>query len=74
MGAFGKLNKRGYGSRHLSMKTKIKTYEVCILATLLYGSECWTAYALMGRKLHMLNEIHEGSFLSLTGLHTRFRA
>ena len=31
-------------NRHLSIKTKVRIYEACVLSFLLYGSESWATY------------------------------
>ena len=40
--AFGKLEKRVWSDRGITIKTKISVYSTCILTALLYSSECWT--------------------------------
>ena len=35
---FGRLGKRAWNNKMLTMKTKIRIYKACILSTLLYGS------------------------------------
>ena len=42
--AFGKLEKRVWSDRTISLKTKISVYESCVLTTFLYSSETWTTY------------------------------
>ena len=37
--AFGKLEKRVWSDRTMSLKTKINVYKSCVLTTLLYSSE-----------------------------------
>ena len=41
---FGKLQRCVWLSPKLRSKTKIRVYSVCVLSTLLYGSETWPAY------------------------------
>ena len=50
--AFGRLSKRAWNNKMLTMKTKIRIYEACILSTLLYGSETWTLYSRQEKKLN----------------------
>ena len=40
-----KLNKRVWNNSLLSERTKVLVYQACVLSTLLYGSESWTACA-----------------------------
>ena len=42
--AFGRLRKRVFGCRELTIKTKVKVYDQCIIPVLLYGSETWPLY------------------------------
>ena len=42
--AFGKLEKRVWSDRGITIKTKISVYSTCILTALLYSSECWTTH------------------------------
>lgn len=37
-----KLNKRLEGNNQLSVNTKLKVYQACVLSTLLYGCEAWS--------------------------------
>lgn len=39
-----KLNKRVRGNNQLTVNTKLKVYQVCVLSNLLYGSESWSTY------------------------------
>ena len=48
---FGRLCKRGWNNRKLTLKTKVSIYRACVLSTLLYGSETWTTYSAHERKL-----------------------
>ena len=47
-----KLNKRVWRNYLLSKRTKMCVYQACVLSTLLYGSELWTAYARQERRLN----------------------
>ena len=40
-----KLRKKVWENSQLTFNTKLKVYQVCVLRTLLYGSESWTTYA-----------------------------
>ena len=54
-GVMAKLNKRVWNNSLLSERTKVLVYQACVLSTLLYGSESWTAYA---RQEKCLNSFH----------------
>ena len=54
-GVMAKLNKRVWNNSLLSERTKALVYQACVLSTLLYGSESWTAYA---RQEKCLNSFH----------------
>ena len=49
---FGKLFKRAWNNKHLTIKTKILIYQACVLTSLLYGSETWTTYSKQEKKLN----------------------
>lgn len=49
---FGRLTKRAWENRKLTIKTKIAIYRACVVSTLLYGSETWTTYARQETKLN----------------------
>ena len=50
-GVLARLNKRVWENKQLSLNTKLKVYQACILSTLLYGSETWTTYARQENRL-----------------------
>ena len=39
--AFGALKKPDFRDKNLTLNTKRKVYQACVLAVLLYGTECW---------------------------------
>ena len=39
--AFGALRKAVFMDKNLSLSTKEKVYQACVLSVLFYGSECW---------------------------------
>lgn len=41
---FGRLTKRVWRNKHLSIRTKVRVYEACVLSVLLYGAETWPTY------------------------------
>ena len=48
---FGRLTKRVWKNRHLSIRTKVHVYEACVLSILLYGAESWATYRPQESKL-----------------------
>ncbi len=56
--AMARLAKRVWGNTMLTLNTKMRVYQACMLRTLLYGSETWTLYSHQERRLnafHMHN-------------------
>ncbi|KAI8494032.1 hypothetical protein Bbelb_283790 [Branchiostoma belcheri] len=47
-----KLKHRVWENKNLSIQTKLRVYEACVLGTLLYGSETWSTYAVQEAKLN----------------------
>ena len=47
-----KINKRVWDNKNLTLKTKLKVYQACVLSTLLYGSESWSTYTRQESKLN----------------------
>ena len=45
------LSKRVWTNKQLTLNTKLKVYQACILSSLLYGSESWTTYARQEKRL-----------------------
>ena len=45
------LSKRVWGNNQLTLNTKLKVYQACVLSSLLYGSESWTTYARQESRL-----------------------
>ena len=50
-----KLGKRVWDNKNLSLNTKMKVYQACIISTLLYGSETWTTYARQEIRLNVFH-------------------
>lgn len=48
---FDRLRNRVWKNKHLSIKTKVRIYEACILYILLYRSKSWAAYRPQKSKL-----------------------
>ena len=46
-----KLSKRVWTNSQLTMNTKLKVYQACVLSTLLYSSESWSMYARQENRL-----------------------
>ena len=46
-----KLSKKVWDNNKLSLKTKIKVYQACVISTLLYSSETWTTYTRQENRL-----------------------
>ena len=60
-----KLSKRVWDNRLLTLHTKTRIYQACVLSTLLYGSESWTTYMRQERRL---NTFHMRCLRRLLGL------
>uniref|UniRef100_A0A0B7BSE8 Reverse transcriptase domain-containing protein n=2 Tax=Arion vulgaris TaxID=1028688 RepID=A0A0B7BSE8_9EUPU len=52
---FGKLSKRAWDNTKLTLQTKIQIYRACVISSLLYGSETWTAYSRHERRLNIFH-------------------
>ena len=63
--AFGRLRKRVFDSRELTLKTKVKVYDQCIIPFLLYGSETWPLYQKHVKQLRTIQQRHLRSILSI---------
>ena len=50
--AMSRLSTRVWENTNLTTNTKTAVYNACVLSTLLYGSETWTAYARQERRLN----------------------
>ena len=47
-----KLTQRVWENKALTVHTKCRVYQACVLSTLLYGSEAWTIYSRQERRLN----------------------
>ena len=47
-----KMNKRVWSNSQLTVNTKLRVYQACVLSILLYGSESWTIYAGQEKQLN----------------------
>ncbi|PIK57614.1 hypothetical protein BSL78_05522 [Apostichopus japonicus] len=50
-----KLQRRVWENKNLTLSTKMKVYQACVLSTLLYGSETWTTHAKQEKKLNVFH-------------------
>ena len=50
--AMAHLAKRVWENSMLTINTKMKVYQACVLSTLLYGSEAWTLYSCQECRLN----------------------
>ena len=50
--SMARLAKRVWDNSMLTMNTKMKVYQACVLSTLLYASESWTLYSHQERRLN----------------------
>ena len=60
-----RLIARAWTNPKLSVKTKMAVYNACVVSTLLYGRETWTAYAGQERRL---NTCHLRSIRRILGI------
>jgi len=63
--AFGKLNRRLWICRGISVATKVKVYVACILSALLYACETWTTYK---KHLKRLERFHQQCLRQILGV------
>ncbi|KAI8517538.1 hypothetical protein Bbelb_035550 [Branchiostoma belcheri] len=49
---FGRLKRRAWDNKYLTIHTKVRIYQTCVLSALLYGSEAWASHAHVERKLN----------------------
>ena len=53
--AFGKLEKRVWADRGITINTKLDVYRTCVLTVILYAAETWTTYR---RHIKLLEHFH----------------
>ncbi len=63
--AISRLTKRVWENPMLTINTKMRVYQACVLSTLLYSSESWTLYARQERRL---NTFHLRSLRRILGI------
>lgn len=66
--AFGALRKAVFLDKNLSLATKRKIYNACVLSVLLYGAECWTPLRKHERRL---NTFHHRCVRTILGISNR---
>ena len=59
--AYGKLQKRLWRNRHVTIRTKCKVHHAVVLSTLIYSAETWTIYQSQVKKLqaYMMRYLRE---------------
>lgn len=62
------LAKRVWDNSMLTINTKIKVCQVCILNTLLYSSKTWTLYCYQERRLNVFNVFHLHNLRRILGI------
>ena len=63
--AFGALRRAVFKDSDLTITTKRRVYEACVLSVLLYGAECWT---LLCKHLNRLNAFHHRCIRTVLGI------
>ena len=63
--AFRALRRAVFKDSNLSIQTKRAVYQACVLAVLLYGSECWVP---LRKDLNKLNAFHHRCVRSILGI------
>ena len=64
LGRFKQFEKM-WGTKHLSVSTKVKCYKAYVMPILLFGSECW---ALTKEQLQVLERVHTSCLRSILGV------
>ena len=63
--AFGALRHAVFNDSNLTITTKRKVYQSCVLSVLLYGRECWTT---LRKQLNRLNAFHHRYIRTVQGI------
>ena len=63
--ALGRLRNRVFDCRDLSVETKLKVYNQCIIPQMVYGSETWTLYRHHIKLLRTVQQRHLRSILKI---------
>ena len=61
--AFGRLIKRLWANRGILLDTKVATYKVAVITSLIYGCETWT---LKARHIKLLENFHQSSLRKIS--------
>ncbi|GFR86704.1 hypothetical protein ElyMa_006059900 [Elysia marginata] len=61
-----RLSKRVWDDTMLTLNTKMRMYQACIVSTLLYGSESWTLYSHQEQRLNALHMLSLRPLQSIT--------
>ena len=65
---FGALCQAVFKDAHLSINTKKKLYQACVLSVLMYGGECWTP---LRKDLKKMNTFHHRCVRTVLGITRR---
>ena len=68
--AFGSLEHRLWAQRGITMETKLKVYNACVLTALLYGCETWVVYR---PHLRQLERFQQQCLRRIIGVHWEMR-
>ena len=66
--AFGALRRAVFLDKNLTLRTKQKIYQACVLSVLLYGAECWI---LLRKHKRKLNSFHHRCIRIILGISNR---
>ena len=63
--AMGRLRDRVFDCRDLTVETKLKVYNQCIIPLMMYGSETWILYHHHIKLLRTIQQLHLRSILKI---------
>ena len=63
--AYGRLRKRVFSNKNITLSTKVMVYNAVVISSLLYGSETWALYSHHSR---LLKNFHMSSLRKLLGV------
>ena len=66
--AFGALRRAVFLDKNLTLRTKQKIYQACVMSVLLYGAECWI---LLRKHKRKLNNFHHRCIRNILGISNR---
>ena len=61
-----RLSKHVWENKKLTLNTKMKMYQACVLSTLLYGRETWPTYSVQERRLNSIYQGHLRTIMNVT--------